>query len=90
MLALHRIPTTPAAPLVSSDELFALARVLDDVVQARETGCQPHYPLLALRLLEEDLMRRAAEATLDELLLARAAASSLRRPRRWALGRRSG
>lgn len=82
MIGLHP-PATISVPVVGAAELWALTRVLDDVVQQRETGCPPHYPLLALRLLEEDLAARAAAAELDEWLAARAAQGS-RRPRRWA------
>jgi len=81
---LHRPPTAPPAPApaVSAAELFALARQLDRAAIAIDTRSPGICPVSLLRLLEEDLVQRAAAASVDEFLLARATAS-LRRPRRW-------
>lgn len=88
MLVLHHPPTAPPAPLVSSDELRAIAHQLNRAQIAIDTRSPAMCPTALLRLLEEDLERRAAAAEVDEFLLARAA-TSLRRPRRWALWGRS-
>lgn len=76
--------------MITSAELLGLARQMDRAALALEHRDPALCPVMLLRLLEEELVLRAAEASVDEMLAARAVAASLRhRPRRWALVRRT-
>jgi hypothetical protein len=67
---------------LNADEIEAICRRLDECAHAIATGTHPPYLVGVLRMVEEDLYRRAASARLDEFLAARTAAA--RRARRSA------
>jgi hypothetical protein len=62
-------------------ELFAPARQLDRAALAIDLHSPELCPTVVLRLLEEELVLRAAQATADEMVAARAVATSLRHHR---------
>jgi hypothetical protein len=51
--------TLPPPPSLNAGELVALAKIIRDAIQTRQTGYRPHYPVFCLEMIEEDLIGRA-------------------------------
>lgn len=62
-----------AMSALTAAEILALARMMDRAALAIQLGMPGLCPVALLRLLEQELVMRAADASVEEILAVRAA-----------------
>jgi hypothetical protein len=83
-----RAPTLLPDPVsgVTSEEIAAVCRLLDECARVITTGRRPMYLVGVIRMVEEDLQRRRGSGLADEILRARGGLPPTLRPQARPLG----